>query len=232
MGRQQLEVANTWLQAGLTVPSSLVGPALAGLLFAAAASLPFAIDAVSFGVSGVLVLTLARPVAVERPAPPPLWSSLVEGMRYLWGSQVLRTLCLLLAVVNGTAAAVVSVAVLYVQDVLGLGERGFGLLLGAFALGGLGGMALTSWARERLGTSGIVRAVLLVQAGTMLTSAYRLVGLGSMPVGSATGGLIARGFGLSAPFVLAGIVSLLGALAAVRWLPQRVIQDATSAAAS
>lgn len=277
VGRQQLEVANTWLQAGLTVPSSLVGPALAGLLFAAAASLPFAIDAVSFAVSGVLVLTLARPVAVERPAPPPLWSSLVEGMRYLWGSQVLRTLCLLLAVVNGTAAAVVSVAVLYVQDVLGLGERGFGLLLGAFALGGLGGMALTSWARERLGTSGIVRAVLLVQAGTMLTiaaagsvpvtavcfvltgatgglwnvatislrqrivpdqllgrvtSAYRLVGLGSMPVGSATGGLIARGFGLSAPFVLAGIVSLLGALAAVRWLPQRVIQDATSAAAS
>jgi hypothetical protein len=34
-----------------------------------------------------------------------------------------------------------------------------------------------------------------------VTSAYRLIGLGSMPLGSAVGGLVARSFGLPVTFV-------------------------------
>lgn len=273
VSKERLEVANTWLQSGLTVPSTLVGPALGGVLFAATPATPFLVDAATFAVSAALVLSLARPPLVDRPAPPPLRQALGEGMRYLWASQVLRTLCLLLAIVNGTAAAVTGVAVLYAQEVLGLSERGFGLLLGVFAAGSLAGMAVTPWAVRRLGTSGIVRGVFLVQAATMLaiaatgslpvtvaafllagstgglwnvatislrqrivpdallgrvTSAYRVVGLGSMPLGAAVGGLLARGLGLSAPFAAAGALSLLGALAATRWLPQRVVEAVAS----
>jgi len=59
-----------------------------------------------------------------------------------------------------------------------------------------------------------------------VTSAYRLVGLGSMPVGAAAGGLVARSFGLPATFVVAGSASALGLLAALRWLPRSVVEAA------
>jgi len=51
---------------------------------------------------------------------------------------------------------------------VGLPERGFGLLLTVFAVGGLVGTVLAPWVRRRLGTSGIVALVLAIQAGAML----------------------------------------------------------------
>jgi predicted MFS family arabinose efflux permease len=167
------------------------------------------------------------------------------------------------------------VLVLFVREELGLSETGYGLLLVVFAVGGLLGMAVSSSVRRRLGTSGVVLAVLGVQAVSMLavglaptlavtavafvlsgatsglwnvatislrqrivpdallgrvTSAYRLIGLGSMPVGSAAGGLIARSYGLPAPFLVAGVVLLFALLAAMRWLPRSVVEQAEATA--
>lgn len=278
VARDRLESANSWLQVGMTVPSSMLGPPVGGVLFVAAASLPFTVDALSFLVSGLVVLTLSGAVqrAPRTEAPPPLRQALGDGLRFLWGSQVLRTLCLLLAVFNAVSAGVLGVLVLFVQDTLGLSEKGYGVLLVVFAVGGVVGMAASSGARRRLGTSGLVPTVLGVQAVAMLltglapsvvtaavgfalagatsglwnvatislrqrivpdellgrvTSAYRLVGLGAMPVGSAAGGLLARAYGLTAPFVVAGVVLLACTLAAVRWLPRSVVERAEDAAA-
>jgi MFS family permease len=277
--RDRLETANSWLQAGLTVPSSLIGPPLGGLLFVAAASLPFTVDAVSFAASGVIVLTLRGVVRrpVRTTAPPPLRAALGEGLRFLWRSQVLRTLCLLLAVVNGTQAAVVGIAILFVRETLGLPERGFGVLLAVLAVGGLAGTVAAPWARRRLGTSRIVAIVLAAEAGSFLatglvptlattvvgfvlagvcggmwnvatislrqrivpdellgrvTSAYRLVGLGSMPLGAAVGGLVAKAYGLPATFVVAGAGAALGLVAALHWLPSSVVAQAEAAAST
>jgi MFS family permease len=63
-----------------------------------------------------------------------------------------------------------------------------------------------------------------------VTSAYRLVGLGSMPLGSAVGGLVARTLGRPATFVVAGSASGLGLLAALRWLPRSVVEQAEATA--
>ena len=63
-----------------------------------------------------------------------------------------------------------------------------------------------------------------------VTSAYRLIGLGSMPVGAAAGGLIARSYGLTAPFLVAGVMLLLALLAALRWLPRSVVAQAEASA--
>lgn len=276
--KDRLETANSWLQAGLTVPSSMVGPAVGGLLFVVAAALPFTVDAVSFAASGVLVLTLRGGLQrLPRPAEhPPLRDALAEGLRFLWRSQVLRTLCLLLAVVNGTSAAVVAVAVLFVRNVLDLPERGFGVLLAVLAVGGLAGTVVAPWVRRRLGTSVIVALTLAMQGAAMVavglaaslpvtvvgfllagftggmwnvatislrqrivpdallgrvTSAYRLVGLGSMPAGAAAGGLVAQAYGLRTTFVVAGLGAGLGLLAALRWLPRSVVEEAEAAAA-
>jgi hypothetical protein len=59
-----------------------------------------------------------------------------------------------------------------------------------------------------------------------VTSAYRLVGLGSMPVGAAAGGLVAKAYGLPATFVVAGAAAAVGAVAAVWWLPSSVVERA------
>jgi hypothetical protein len=68
--------ANGWLQTIEFAGNGLLGPALGGVLFAAAAAAPFAVDAASFGVSALLLATLpgrfraAGPAATsDGPAP-------------------------------------------------------------------------------------------------------------------------------------------------------------------
>jgi len=275
--RERLETANSWLQVGMTVPSTMIGPPLGGVLFVAAVSLPFTVDAVSFLVSGLIVLSLRSRVqrAPRTEAPPPLGAALAEGIRFLWGSIVLRTLCLLLAVFNGVSAAVMGILVLFATETLGLSETGYGVLLVVFAVGGLAGMVSVSRVRAMLGTSGVVVLVLAVQAAAMLatglapsvpmlaagsllagatsgmwnvatislrqrivpdallgrvTSAYRLVAFAAMPVGATLGGLLAREYGLAAPFTVAGVLLAGCTAAALRWLPASAIAAAEAAA--
>lgn len=274
VGRDRLEPANAWLQAGLVVPSAFVGPALGGLLFVAAAPLPFAVDALSYLVSAMLVLSLGRHLrSTVVPASGGLLGQMGEGLRWLWRSQVLRVLCLLLAVVNGTFAAVSGTLVLYAQEVLGLSERGYGLLLSVIAIGTVAGSALAQQANRVLGAARIVPLLMLTQGIAMLaiaasgslavavagffvgglasglwniatislrqrivpdrllgrvTSAYRMVGLGAMPVGAVCGGALASAYGLSTPLVVGGSLSLLGTLGALRWF---TASDVTAALA-
>ncbi len=208
--RDRLETANSWLQVGMTVPSTMLGPPLGGVLFVTATSLPFTVDAVSFLGSGLLVLSLRGRVRRPEPteAPPSLRAALTEGVRFLWRSPVLRTLCLLLAVFNGVSAAVMGVLVLVATDLLGLSERGYGLLLVVFAVGALLGMATTSRLRAVLGTSGIVVMVLAVQALAML--AFGLAP--SVPM-------------LAVSSALAGATSGLWNVATIS-LRQRIVPDA------
>jgi MFS family permease len=275
VSRDHLEPANAWLQAGLVVPSMFVGPALGGLLFVAAPSLPFTVDAVSYLVSAALVLS----IRVSRPATAEvlttgLLAQMGEGLRWLWSSHVLRVLCLLLALVNGTFAAVSGILVLYAQEVLGLSERGYGLLLSVIALGTVAGSALAGTANRVLGPARIVPFLLLSQGAAMLavaatgsltvavigffvggvasglwnivtislrqrivpdrllgrvTSAYRMVGLGAMPLGAFAGGLLARAYTLTSTLVVGGVLSVLGTAAALRWFTSRDVAAALEA---
>lgn len=208
--RERLETANSWLQVGMTVPSTMIGPPLGGVLFVAAVSLPFTVDAVSFLVSGLVVLSLRSwvPRAPRTEAPAPLGAALAEGVRFLWRSTVLRTLCLLLAVFNGVSAAVMAVLVLFATETLGLSERGYGVLLVVFAVGGLAGMATVSRVRAALGTSGVVVMVLGVQAMAMLAAGLAP----SVPVMVVT-------------LVLAGATSGMWNVATIS-LRQRIVPDA------
>ena len=208
--RERLETANSWLQVGMTVPTTMIGPPLGGVLFVAAVSLPFTVDAVSFLVSGLIVLSLRTRVqrAPRTEAPPPLRAALAEGVRFLWGSTVLRTLCLLLAVFNGVSAAVMGVLVLFATGTLGLSERGYGVLLVVFAVGGLAGMAAVSRVRALLGTSGVVVLVLAVQAAAMLATGLAP----SVPM-------------LAASSALAGATSGMWNVATIS-LRQRIVPDA------
>jgi MFS family permease len=61
-------------------------------------------------------------------------------------------------------------------------------------------------------------------------SAFRLFGFGAVPLGSLLGGVVARSFGLRAPFVVAGVVIPVAALLCVPAINTRTVAQARSAA--
>ena len=257
--REKLERANGRLFGAEIVSNQFAGPPLGGFLFAIAASVPFFLDAGSFAAASALVLFMRGKFKAERPEgtpPTTLRAEILEGLRWLWGNRLLRTLAISLGIMNLTSTATISIFVLFAQERLGLGSVGYGVLLTSIAIGGVVG----SLAAERLvgwlGAGTTMRMGLLIEAGSTgvialsgnpivvgamlalfgfhaivwnvitislrqqiiperllgrVNSAYRLLGLGGMSVGALLGGLLARGFGLTAPFWFASLsVAILG----------------------
>lgn len=276
--RRDLERANSWLLSGQTITADFLGLPLGGALFAVAAALPFGVDALTFVVAVVLVLSVSGDYAVPSSAGAgtSMWQDVREGAAWLWHHRLLRTLALLLTVLNGAFAAGEAILVLYALDVLHVGKVGYSLLLALLAVGAVLGSAVAARLRRLLGAAHVIQlavvlaiaalltpgltssrwavgvALLAAGLGGMLwnvvtislrqamvparllgrvTSAYRVVGLGSMPLGAAAGGLIAHGYGLHAPWIAAGGSLALAALAASPYLRHADVEAAESRSA-
>ena len=150
----RLAWANGRLEALVLTGRDFAGPALGGVLFAVAAALPVGLDAASFAVSAVLVMLLP-----SLPAPPRtgrLRDDVLAGVRWLRGSPALLRLSWVTAAANLALNAGLAVFVLFALDVLGVQESRYGLLLAAYAGGGvIGGLAAARAARR----FGVVTAV-------------------------------------------------------------------------
>ncbi|MEV5963298.1 MFS transporter [Kribbella sp. NPDC051952] len=149
-----LERANGYSQASLVVLSSLIGPPLGALLFVLSRGLPILLNAISFAAAALLVWFIRRSAPARLRAPDRhLGRELKEGLVYLWRHKLLRTLCLLLTVVNAVGAGIIAVLVLYVLEVLHLPEQGFGWLVAIYAVGGVLGAILAPRLSRRLSTA-------------------------------------------------------------------------------
>jgi hypothetical protein len=73
-----------------------------------------------------------------------LRAEIAEGLRFLFGHRLLRACVLLVSASNLAFMAGEAVLVLFATEELGLGSRGYGLLLAAVALGGLPGSLLAA----------------------------------------------------------------------------------------
>ncbi|MBA2282846.1 MAG: MFS transporter, partial [Acidimicrobiia bacterium] len=93
-----------------------------------------------------------------------LRTDVAEGLRYLVGHRVLRTLAVCVGLSNLANTALFAVFALYVVDPgpMGLSERGFGLLLTAAAAGSLVGSAIVTRAERVLGRWGALMLSALV----------------------------------------------------------------------
>jgi len=60
--------------------------------------------------------------------------------------------------------------------------------------------------------------------------AFRLFAYGAVPLGSLLGGLLARSFGLPAPFLVAGVAILAFTLLALPFVNRRTVEQAVAAA--
>lgn len=167
--RGSLPRANARLSGVRTVTSQFVGPSLSGFLFAAAAALPFLFGAGGLAVAAVLILMLRGTFRVARPESAPLAdlrAEIVEGVRWLWRHRLLRAIVLALALLDMTLVAQNSVMVLFVQERLGLGAAGYGILLTTYGLGGVLGSLIAHRAIAWLGPGRVLRVAMFIEAAT------------------------------------------------------------------
>ena len=179
----RLEKANGRLIAAQMITNESAGPLLGGALFALAASAPFLLDAGTFAVSAALVLALRGRFRVERTggaSATTLLAEIAEGLRWLSGHRVLLTLAVMLGVSGFALMSTFSILVLYAQDVLGLGEFGYGVLLSASVFGGVAGSLLAGRIGALVGTGrtifGIFALGIVVHVGLALATSPYLAG--------------------------------------------------------
>jgi MFS family permease len=138
----RLPYANSRLVTTTMLTGQLLGPAVAGLLFAVAPELPLGIDAGSFLVAALLVAVIRVPPTHGRSSPRArtrVRTDIREGLVALWRDRTLRTMTALIAVLAGVSGALAALLVLYAKQRLHLGSTGYGLLFCCYAIGGLVG---------------------------------------------------------------------------------------------
>lgn len=170
VGRSRLERANGRLQSAATLARSLVAQPLGAWLFAVAAWVPFMLDAGGLVLAAALAAALPALVnaAPARGSRPTLRASMHEGIRWLLGSRLLRTLALTAGISNVGLGAVFAVFVLVARVRLGVGPLGYGLLLATSAIGGIAGGLLADRAVAAVGAGWVLRAEMIVEILTYL----------------------------------------------------------------
>lgn len=154
-----------------------VGPALGGAIVAAAGvATAFAINAVSY-VALVVVLARWRPDRTPRPLPrEALGSAMAAGVRYVAMSPAIRTVLVRAAVFGVGASAVMALMPLVAKDVIVGGPMTYGLLLGAFGLGAVGGALGSTHLRRALSSEHLVRfACIAFAAAAAIAAASTLL---------------------------------------------------------
>lgn len=178
----QLETANGRLWGAETVMNSFAGPPLGGFLIAVGLSLPFFFDAGTFALAAILIFSLSGSFrAREAPSDQRIqWKKeIAVGLRWLWQHRLLRTMGLILGVMNAMLQVAFATYVLFVQEILDLEAEAFGLLLTGAAAGGVLGSLLASRVSRVLGSGTSLFMTLTGLSATLavtgLTSSWGVV---------------------------------------------------------
>ncbi|HJZ09827.1 MAG TPA: MFS transporter, partial [Trebonia sp.] len=144
--------ANGNQQVVLTIGETFAGPPLGSALFAVRAALPFGLDAVSFAGSAALLAGLPRTAQSRaKQSNQRMRAQIAEGVRWLAGHRLLRTVALLLGVSNFSSQMGQATLVLLATQTLHVGTRGYGLLWTAAAIGSVLGGLVNPAITRRLG---------------------------------------------------------------------------------
>ena len=145
----QLPTAVAWNQAR-TQGADLVGQPLGGLLFAIAPALPFAVDSVSYLVSGGAVAAIRTRLQGERAATADrLRTRIAQGVRFVRRSAFLREMVAIVGWMNLVFNGTFLVLIVRAQR-LGGSPGQIGLMLAAYGLGGILGAIAAPAVQRRL----------------------------------------------------------------------------------
>jgi MFS family permease len=170
---KQLGAANGRLQGLEWAGNAFVGPPFGAFLFAIAASLPFFFDAVTFAFAALMIGLIPGTFRSERLEKTSVRSDIADGLRWLWNQKVVRTLAIMAGVTNMFTMGIVAIFVLYAQDILGVSDTGYGLLLSSLGVGGLAGAVLAPKVVDAIGSGNTIRTTLIVQI--LATGAFAFI---------------------------------------------------------
>ena len=166
-----LEKANGRMWGAEMVMNSFVGPPLGGVFIAIAFSLPFFIDGVTFALAAVLIFAISGSFAPEGTVERRSFKEeLTEGVKWLWGHRLLRSMGLILGVMNALFMVALATYVLFVQEILGLNASSFGLLLTSGAIGGVLGSVTASKVSQTIGQGASLFTTLIVSGATLFVT--------------------------------------------------------------
>lgn len=165
--------------------ADLTGQPIGGALFELGRSFPFVFDGLSYLVSFFTLLaiepdfqdgTAGEPDRSGRPGKPSILGEIGEGLRFLFRQPFLRTCSGLAAVLNFTLSALVLAVVVRLQE-LGHGGATTGLVLAAFSVGALLGVAAAPTIHRWLPPRAIV-----VSSISLVAAAWALVAAAPNPI--------------------------------------------------
>src|SRR5215813_6686641 len=260
--RQEIPAAVTLARVAVNV-SRAVGPALGGLLVAAAGpGVVFLLNAVSFlGVMGVIYRWQRAPQQSTLP-PEHVFGAMRAGLRYVRHAPELRAALVRTGAFIVCASALWALLRLQARHALGLGSFGYGILLGCIGSGAVTGAAFLPRVRQKISNNllvvgatvlfAVVTVVLAhvhvpVVAGAAMIfggiawiavmssfntaaqtaapawararalSAYTLVFMGGMAVGSGAWGAVAAHFGVTQALTFAALGLIIGLPVSLRY---------------
>ena len=208
--KDRLASANGRLYGVELVMNQFVGPPLGGLVIGLSVPLALGGSAVGYALAAVGLTLIVGSFRPERSGPPTrLTADIAEGMRYLWRHRVLRTLAIMVGVINLAAVATQSVFVIYAvaPGPMGLSEPEFGILMTTFAAGSLVGSFAAAPLERRVGR---VPLLFVCVAATAISFA--------VPAFTASAFIIGPAFLLSGVFVVVWNVITVS-------LRQRIVPD-------
>lgn len=214
-----LQAGNSLIM-GIAQLASFVGPTVAGILIGSFAGslrgigLAYALDAFSFVVSAVTLQLIRGGQARSAggsAVKENMWSSIVAGIKYMWGDRLLRMMFGTLMAANFLAVGPLLVGIPLLADTrLPEGAAAYGLLISAFAGGNLAGYLLAgALPRPR----GLVMRLII----TVVLAAFGLV-------------LIALGF-IASTWIDFALLALIGfgngyiAILMITWMQIRIPQE-------
>ncbi|MEU8763150.1 MFS transporter [Streptomyces sp. NPDC048659] len=197
-----IERANARLESSAQI-SAAGGPAAAGLLLkAVSAPVVIAFDAVAYAVCAGLLATVkdSEPSRREKAAGDArLTRDILDGVRFVVGSAVLRRLLVAVGVSNFFATLTMTLTPLLILRTLGLGSTVMGVVLGVGTLGGLLAAFTLPKVRARL-DAGRTMTVGLLLAGVSMAAfpaAGSLGGAGGAAAAIPVGLLVLGQFGMT-----------------------------------
>nr|WP_227411833.1 MFS transporter [Cryobacterium sp. BB736] len=186
VGRDQLSRANGRLYAVELTANQFVGPPLGGFLVAAGAAIAFTVPAgMWLAAVGVLLLIRGSFKVQREGEKTTIRADIAEGLRFLLGHRILRTLAIMTGIFNLASSASFAVFVLYAvgpESAMGLNEPAFGVLLTASAIGSLLGSLVAERIEDWVGRSrslmiGTVGGAIMLGVPAFTTDVW-LIGIG------------------------------------------------------
>ena len=148
----ELTNANSLLQ---TIENGawMIGPVLGGVMVSLwSPSVPYAVNAVTFLVSAALVMRIGESqLRSQDSLTSGHWRDVADGVRLVLRALPLRTVLVVWSIVLVGSAAINVAEVFFVQDNLGAGDIGFGVIIGASGAGLVIGSFLAAPALGKVG---------------------------------------------------------------------------------